>query len=77
MIQLVRDEPEEKEPGCADANKRRKFKNEDLIHRMREGESLALIPSQATFFQPRPIIKKDLKALQALGFINDKPGSDE
>lgn len=64
-------------PELTDVEKRRKLKNEDLVHRMREGESLALLPQTATFFPPRPIIKKDTKALRDLGFIKDTPGSDE
>lgn len=54
--------------------KRRKLKNEDLVSRMREGENLALYSPSDTFFPPRPIIKKDIKALKQLGLVADKPG---
>lgn len=40
-----------------DKTKRAK-RNQDLIERMKKGESLALIDVMATRFPPRPIIKK-------------------
>jgi hypothetical protein len=54
---------------------RRKKENEDLIARMKRGESLARCSTQDTWWQPRPIIKKDKKLIaQAFG---DKPTKDE
>lgn len=41
----------------------RKKENEALIEKMRKGESLATVSVKATWWPPRPIIKKDL-ALQ-------------
>jgi hypothetical protein len=46
--------------------KKRALENADLIRRMLAGESLALVPSQATWWQPRPTIKKDRAALDLL-----------
>jgi len=40
--------------------------NEDLIRRMRDGEPLTSFDSTSSWYPPRPIIKKDPKALQAL-----------
>lgn len=45
---------------------RRKAENQDLIERMRRGESLARIPATATWFQPRPSVKKDGDAMARL-----------
>jgi hypothetical protein len=45
---------------------KRKAKNEDLIRRMRAGESLALVKQTDTWFQPRPIIQKDQEAIKKL-----------
>ena len=49
--------------------------NRQLLEKMRKGESLALIPTQATWFPPRPIIQKDQKAMGRLygGGAFDKP----
>lgn len=51
---------------------KRAKRNQDLIERMKNGESLALIDQTKTWYQPRPIIKKDPKALDVL-FKGDKP----
>lgn len=45
------------------AEDERKKKNADLVARMKNGESLALYDATATWFQPRPMIKKDDKAV--------------
>lgn len=37
--------------------------NKNLIKRMRNGESLQLMPNEMTFFPPRPLCKKDKKAM--------------
>lgn len=49
-----------------DLEKRRAERNADLVRRMRRGESLALIPTDQTFFPPRPMCKKDLKLMRKL-----------
>jgi ribosomal protein L19E len=49
----------------------RKKENQDLIERMRKGESLARCRPQDTWFQPRPIIKKDLEAMKKLEQMNE------
>ena len=49
-----------------DEKQKRDEKNKDLIRRMRAGESIALYKQQATWFQPRPVIKKDEKLVQEL-----------
>jgi hypothetical protein len=38
----------------------RKKENDALIEKMRKGESLATVSVSATWWPPRPIIKKDL-----------------
>jgi hypothetical protein len=45
---------------------RRKKRNEELIDRMRAGESLHLYKASDTFFPPRPLIKKDKKLIKIL-----------
>jgi len=37
----------------------RKKANEELLRKMKSGESLKTVSVQATWFPPRPIIKKD------------------
>jgi hypothetical protein len=44
----------------------RKQKNKDLVERYKKGESIQLIPSSATWFPQRPIIKKDEKIVKEL-----------
>lgn len=67
----------------------RKKRNKDIIERMKKGESLARYKPQDTWFQPRPIIKKDLTKLygdqrtdsgdrkQPLRIIKDGEGNDQ
>lgn len=50
----------------------RKRKNQELLARVRNGESTALIPASATWFPPRPILKKDEKEIKRL-FGEDDP----
>lgn len=38
---------------------RRRQRNSDLIRRMRNGEQLNAIDSKASWYPPRPVIKKD------------------
>lgn len=44
----------------------RKERNTDILRRMRGGEQLASFNSYASWFPPRPIIQKDIHALQEL-----------
>ncbi|WP_141734965.1 hypothetical protein [Oligoflexus tunisiensis] len=44
----------------------RKERNADILRRMRNGEQLASFNSYASWFPPRPIIQKDMHALQEL-----------
>ena len=44
----------------------RKERNAELLRRMRNGEQLASFNSYASWFPPRPIIQKDIHALQEL-----------
>ena len=44
----------------------RKERNADLLRRMRNGDQLASFNSYASWFPPRPIIQKDIHALQEL-----------
>lgn len=50
---------------------RRKKRNDELLLRFKNGESMALIDATATWFPPRPIIKKDEKEVERL--FGDKP----
>jgi hypothetical protein len=44
----------------------RKERNADILRRMRNGDQLASFNSYASWFPPRPIIQKDIHALQEL-----------
>jgi hypothetical protein len=46
-----------------DLESKRKRENKDLIERMKRGENLSRIPPEATWYPPRPLIKKDLTRL--------------
>jgi hypothetical protein len=43
-----------------------KKNNERVLKLMRDGQSLSMIPVEATHFPPRPFIKKDPKAIAKL-----------
>lgn len=49
---------------------RRKKENDALLEKMRKGESLTTVSTSATWWPPRPIIKKDF-ALQKKLFSKD------
>lgn len=49
----------------------RKKENDALIEKMRRGESLATVSVSATWWPPRPVIKKDLSLL--FGEKNTRP----
>lgn len=42
---------------------KRKAENDELIRRMRRGESLSRCDASDTWFQPRPVIKKNKKEM--------------
>lgn len=46
--------------------KLRKLHNEKLIELMKQGFSCNFVKPESTWFPPRPIIKKDPKAIQKL-----------
>jgi len=48
------------------ADERRSEENEAVIARMRAGCSHSLVPPQATWWPPRPIIEKDKDAVKRL-----------
>ena len=52
----------------------RKAENDSIIERFKRGEGLSRISSSATWFPPRPIIKKDPKALE---FVFSKNKEDD
>lgn len=52
--------------------KRRKSENDDLIRRMRMGESLVRVDVLDTWFPPRPTIKKDKDAIRRLYGVDDE-----
>jgi hypothetical protein len=57
------------EATMADSNNKedlRKSRNEELIRRMKAGESLWSYDSKASWFPPRPIIEKDKDAIKRL-----------
>lgn len=43
---------------------RRAEENKDVLARFKRGESLARCDQQATWWQPRPMVKKDEAAMQ-------------
>lgn len=54
------------------ADKGRKSRNDDLIRRYRNGESLCAVDGKSTWFPPRPIIQKDAEAVRKL-YGDDEP----
>jgi hypothetical protein len=44
----------------------RDLHNKELIERMKSGETLQRYTAQSSWFPPRPMIKKDLKAIETL-----------
>ena len=47
-------------------DKARNKRNKSIIERLMRGETLATVPQSATWFPPRPIIKKNQEALGKL-----------
>ncbi len=65
--------------GSSKDDELRKKRNQDLIKRMREGDSLKTMDSFSSWYPPRPIIKKDPQAVSKLYGPNIAPlkASDE
>lgn len=49
--------------GLTGSVNHRQAENERLIEKMRRGESFCIVPPAATWFPPRPIIKKNVADL--------------
>ena len=49
-----------------DNKKRRDKRNKDIVSRLKRGESTRTVPPEATWWPPRPIIKKDPEAIKRL-----------
>lgn len=52
---------------------RRKQHNRELVERMRAGEKLSSFSSQASFFPPRPLVKKSTEDLLRLFGPGESP----
>ncbi len=65
------------DPENKNQNKLRKDRNLELIRRMKKGENLASFDSEASWFPPRPIIKKDIHIMKKLYAPNENDSSDE
>jgi hypothetical protein len=50
---------------------KRREHNQDLLRRMRSGESLRTVDSRSSWFPPRPIIQKDQEAISRLYNLNE------
>jgi hypothetical protein len=50
-----------------------KAANDSIIDRMKKGESLASVPPQATWWPPRPVIKKNLSLLYPFSTVMPLP----
>ncbi len=44
----------------------RESHNREIIERMKSGDTLQRYSTQSSWFPPRPVIKKDLKAIETL-----------
>jgi hypothetical protein len=57
-----------------DGDKLRKERNKEVLDKYRRGESLSAVPPDATFFPPRPIIRKSAEDIKRLyGEEEEKP----
>jgi hypothetical protein len=50
----------------------RQKRNQEVLEKMKSGESLMKYDSSASWFPPRPIIKKDRKAIEVLHGVSQK-----
>lgn len=48
--------------------------NQDIIERMKSGDTLQRYTAQSSWFPPRPVIKKDVSAIEMLYGLKDKGG---
>ena len=55
-----------KEPVMNKAEEKRKKANDDILKRMKNGDPLTSFSSHFSWFPPRPIVKKDKKAIAIL-----------
>lgn len=53
-------------PKGKNSNQLRSQHNQDLIRRMRNGDSLCMIDSSASWYPPRPVIEKDVSDMARL-----------
>ncbi len=56
---------------------KRRQHNTDLIHRMRQGESLRQFDKEMSWFPPRPLIAKDRNAITNLYDLDNKEANGE
>lgn len=54
------------DPAVKNIRDLRRQHNQELIRRMRNGESLTSFDSKASWYPPRPIIEKDKEAIERL-----------
>lgn len=54
----------------------RRQHNAELIRRMRNGEALSAFDSKASWFPPRPVIKKDEREMRRLYDDSQRPHGD-
>ncbi len=54
---------------------KRRDHNQDLLRRMRSGESLRSVDSRSSWFPPRPMIQKDQEAISRLYNLTAKESS--
>lgn len=56
---------------------RRKSQNDEVLAKFRRGQSLAIVDQQATWWPPRPIIKKNAADMARLYADNNDIKKDE
>jgi len=49
--------------------------NQRILDKMKRGESLVIVPAEATWFPPRPLIKKSKEDIEKLYGIKKEQGS--
>ena len=60
---------------CLETNRKKRIQRENarILEKMQRGESLVTVPTQATWFPPRPIIEKSKKDIERLYNISASP----
>ena len=66
-----------KEVASKELDQLRKERNQELVQKMRAGESLSSFDSQASWFPSRPKIEKNLEAIQKLYGKDPEQESDK